>query len=170
MPQMIKRKEGLVEHQSRIVDTKIVNAGLRNLFDRSNHVVAEVADSAAREWRKVRQLHEFEARHRRAQVFNEVRRMPITIARYEKWVDAQEGISRNPFPAFNALEKKCMRPILLQLQKRRHGRQEVRHNRFVDRNHVPLRLKIFDFFQTGLHMPFAMGSSHKKAQKTQNFL
>src|SRR4051812_49007490 len=143
MPKMIERKDGLVEHQHGIVHAEIVNAGLRNVFDRSNHVVSEITDRAARERRKIGQLHGFKAVHRSSQVLNKVGGLSVTVMRYEKWLDTEKRVPRDPFATFNALEKKGVRPVLLQLQKCRDRRQEIRNDGFVHGNHVPPRLKVF---------------------------
>src|SRR5262249_14989648 len=90
MPQMIERQNGLIKHQNGIVHAEIIDARLWNIFDGSNHLVAEIPDRSAGEWRQVGQLHGFETLHRRAQILNEVRGFAITASRYQKGIDAEE--------------------------------------------------------------------------------
>src|SRR6478736_1233684 len=106
---MIEREDRLVEHQNGIIEAKIIGACIGNFFDGPNHVVAEVPNRAAREWRKVGQLDGLEMIHGGSKFCDEVRRLPIAVAHDEEWIDADEGIARDSFPTFNAFEQKGVR-------------------------------------------------------------
>src|SRR6266478_583009 len=122
---MIKRQHRFVKHENGVVHGKIINAGLRNIFDSTNHVVAEVTNSTSGERRQVRQLYGFEARHGCAQIFHETRRLAVTAALDKKWISSQERVARDSLAAFNTLEQESVRAVSFQLQKRRHRRQEI---------------------------------------------
>lgn len=151
MPQMIKRKHGLVEHENRIVHSQIIDTRLWNVFDGTDHVVTEITNCATRKGRKVRQLHRLESRHRGPQVLHEISRLSILVALHEEWIAAQKRVPRNPFTTFHTFKEESVRSILLQLQKRRNRRQEIGNDRLIDGNDVSLRLKFPDFVQVRLH-------------------
>src|SRR3954470_10618704 len=95
MTQMVKRQDGLVKHQNGVIHSEVVSPCIGNIFDRANHVVAEVADGAASEWRKTRNLHRFELRHRLAKVLDELFAGTVFSAAThdEKRITAQERIA-----------------------------------------------------------------------------
>src|SRR4051794_30339754 len=151
VPQVIECQHGFIEHENSVIDSEIVDSRARNIFDRSDHVVTEVAHGAAGEGRKVGELDGFEAIHRGPQILEKVRRSSVLKALDQERITAQEGISRDSFAAFNAFQKKCVRSLFFKLQESRYGRQKIRNHGLIDRNHIALRLKLLNLFQTWLH-------------------
>jgi len=85
------------------------------------------------------------------QGLHEICRLAISITLDQKRIAAEEGIPRDSLAAFNTLKQKSVRSVFLQLQEGGDRRQEIGDNRFVDGDHIPLRLELFNFFQTWLH-------------------
>ena len=149
--QVVERQHGFVEHQNGIIKAQVVGAGIRNVFDRPYHVVAEVTDSATGKWGKIRKAHGVESGHRGTKILYEIGGLPVPIALDQKRISAQERVPGDSFAAFDTLQQKSVRAVFLQLQESRHRRQKIGDDRLVHRNDIPLRLKLFDFFQAWLH-------------------
>ncbi len=58
------------------------------------------------------------------------------------WVDADEGVARDPFPALDRLQKKCVIRFPRDFEVGRNRRQQIRKNRFRV-NHRPLFLPAY---------------------------
>src|SRR5688500_6608657 len=134
---MIEGENRLVKHQRSVIHSKIVPPGVRNIFDRPDHVVAEVADGATGDRRKARNLHRLETLQSRAQILHELSsRLSLLESADQEGIATQEGIACDGFAAFNTFQEECVRSTLLELEKYRHGCEKVCDYRLVYRNDI----------------------------------
>src|ERR1041385_4723402 len=108
MPEMIESKDGLEEHQHRVICAAVVDARARNVLDGAHHVVAEVAHGSARKGRQIRNTHRTKAAHGVSKVLHEVRRFSLAVARQKEGITAEEGIPPDSFATFNAFEQESI--------------------------------------------------------------